>query len=142
MVEVYQVERKNHPYLINCLFLLLMMMMKQHSKYSLKPHQKSRFPTNWASGGPGMQAIFLDSGRRSCGTGVFLPRRAGTNFQPSKKPGNVCLVPVNLSQSLVKLLVQQKNISLLHSIEMILFSENTSKNRFLKTILWCSAEEI
>ncbi|RVW54824.1 hypothetical protein CK203_071609 [Vitis vinifera] len=57
-----------------------------HSKYSLKPHQKSRFPTNWASGGPGMQAIFLDSGRRSCGTGVFLPRRAGTNFQPSKKP--------------------------------------------------------
>uniref|UniRef100_F6HQ62 Uncharacterized protein n=1 Tax=Vitis vinifera TaxID=29760 RepID=F6HQ62_VITVI len=60
--------------------------MKQHSKYSLKPHQKSRFPTNWASGGPGMQAIFLDSGRRSCGTGVFLPRRAGTNFQPSKKP--------------------------------------------------------
>ncbi|RVX20686.1 hypothetical protein CK203_002695 [Vitis vinifera] len=66
-----------------------------HSKYSLKPHQKSRFPTNWASGGPGMQAIFLDSGRRSCGTGVFLPRRAGTNFQPSKKP-----VPKNEKQVL------------------------------------------
>ena len=36
-----------------------------------------------------MQAIFLESGRRSGGTGVFLPQRAKTNFQPNKKPGTI-----------------------------------------------------
>lgn len=34
-----------------------------------------------------MQAIFLESGEKSCGTGVFLPQRGGTNCQPSRKPG-------------------------------------------------------
>ncbi|QCD86885.1 hypothetical protein DEO72_LG3g1414 [Vigna unguiculata] len=38
------------------------------------------------NGGPGMRVIFLGSKQRSCGTGVFLPQSAGTNFQPSKRP--------------------------------------------------------
>ncbi|XWS31591.1 hypothetical protein CRYUN_Cryun23aG0089400 [Craigia yunnanensis] len=57
-----------------------------HSKASSRRHHKPRYSTNWASGGPGMQAIFLDSGQKSCGTGVFLPQRVGTNFQSSRRP--------------------------------------------------------
>lgn len=66
---------------------------------SLRPNQH-RQPTN----GPGMRAVFLNgpgSGsmpkRQSTGTGVFLPRRAGTTHQPPppeprKKPtGNFFL---------------------------------------------------
>lgn len=34
-----------------------------------------------------MQAVFLDSSQRSCGTGVFLPRTAGTNIEKPRKPG-------------------------------------------------------
>jgi hypothetical protein len=34
-----------------------------------------------------MQAVFLDSGKKSSGTGVFLPQGAGTNMQSRKKPG-------------------------------------------------------
>ncbi|XP_042482218.1 uncharacterized protein LOC122062636 [Macadamia integrifolia] len=57
------------------------------SKLSPKLHQRSRYPAHRTSGGPGMQAIFLDSsGQRSCGTGVFLPRMGGINSQQSKKP--------------------------------------------------------
>ncbi|XP_054790036.1 uncharacterized protein LOC129295534 [Prosopis cineraria] len=50
-------------------------------QYSRLSHQRPRV----ANGGYGMQAIFLESGQRSCGTGVFLPQTAGTNFQPRKK---------------------------------------------------------
>ncbi|KAI4349525.1 hypothetical protein L6164_010105 [Bauhinia variegata] len=53
------------------------------------------------NGGPGMQAIFLESEQRPCGTGVFLPQPAGTNFRPSKKP--VCapvLLPARVVQAL------------------------------------------
>lgn len=54
-----------------------------------------------ANGGPGMRAIFLGSGPRSCGTGVFLPRRAGTNFQPSKRPACApVLLPARVVQAL------------------------------------------
>jgi len=39
-----------------------------------------------ATGGPGMQAVFLVSGQGSCGgTGVFLPQKAGT--KSTRKPG-------------------------------------------------------
>lgn len=62
-------------------------MTHQNSKSSPRPHQRQKIAQNWASGGTGMQAIFLDSGQKSCGTGVFLPQRAGTNFPPTKKPG-------------------------------------------------------
>ncbi|KAG7967498.1 hypothetical protein I3843_08G101600 [Carya illinoinensis] len=56
--------------------------------HSGRPHPIPKLGTNGASGGPGMQAFFLESGRRSCGTGVFLPQRTGTNPQSSKiKPG-------------------------------------------------------
>ncbi|XP_020226673.1 uncharacterized protein LOC109808195 [Cajanus cajan] len=54
-----------------------------------------------ANGGPGMRAIFLGSGPRSCGTGVFLPQRAGTNFQPSKRPACApVLLPARVVQAL------------------------------------------
>ncbi len=66
-------------------------MCHQHFKSSSRPHHRPKNGPNWASGGPGMQAIFLESGRRSCGTGVFLPQRANTNFQPTKKPGTIIL---------------------------------------------------
>ncbi|XP_041022430.1 uncharacterized protein LOC121263545 isoform X2 [Juglans microcarpa x Juglans regia] len=59
--------------------------------------------TNGASGGPGMQAFFLESaGRRSCGTGVFLPQRTGTNVpQSSKKPAcSPVLLPNRVVQAL------------------------------------------
>ncbi|KAG6700307.1 hypothetical protein I3842_08G105700 [Carya illinoinensis] len=60
----------------------------EHLKSSGRPHPRPKLGTNGASGGPGMQAFFLESGRRSCGTGVFLPQRTGTNPQSSKiKPG-------------------------------------------------------
>ncbi|KAL3531351.1 hypothetical protein ACH5RR_010673 [Cinchona calisaya] len=57
--------------------------------------------TRWAIGGPGMQAVFLDSGRRSSGTGVFLPPRAGTHFQSSVKPAcPPVLLPSRVVQAL------------------------------------------
>ncbi|CAK9151064.1 unnamed protein product [Ilex paraguariensis] len=72
-----------------------------HSKCRLKPHQRPRTPTGWAAGGPGMQAIFLDSGQRSCGTGVFLPRMAGTQFQlPTKPACSPVLLPSRVVQAL------------------------------------------
>ncbi|KAF8394429.1 hypothetical protein HHK36_020637 [Tetracentron sinense] len=73
-----------------------------HSQRSgSKLHRRPRYPVNRASGGPGMQAVFLDSGQRSCGTGVFLPQRAGNNFQPSKKPAcSSVLLPSRVVQAL------------------------------------------
>ncbi|ESW16624.1 hypothetical protein PHAVU_007G171600 [Phaseolus vulgaris] len=54
-----------------------------------------------ANGGPGMRVIFLGSAQRSCGTGVFLPQRAGTNFQPSKRPACApVLLPARVVQAL------------------------------------------
>jgi len=66
-----------------------MYVCHQHFKSRSRPHQRQKNGPIWASGGPGMQAIFLESGRRSGGTGVFLPQRAKTNFQPNKKPGTI-----------------------------------------------------
>ncbi|XP_030545920.1 uncharacterized protein LOC115752033 [Rhodamnia argentea] len=58
--------------------------------------------SNWVSGGPGMQAIFLDSGRRSEGTGVFLPQTPRANPQPSReKPACApVLLPSRVVQAL------------------------------------------
>ncbi|GAB4840778.1 hypothetical protein Ancab_021540 [Ancistrocladus abbreviatus] len=48
--------------------------LARHTEINTKGHHRARHPKYRASGGPGMQAIFLDSGHKSCGTGVFLPR--------------------------------------------------------------------
>ncbi|XP_010255939.1 PREDICTED: uncharacterized protein LOC104596462 [Nelumbo nucifera] len=73
---------------------------KSESKRQPRP-RPPRYPINGASGGPGMQAIFLDSRQRSCGTGVFLPPWAGTNFQPTKKPAcSPVLLPSRVVQAL------------------------------------------
>ncbi|KAI3958863.1 hypothetical protein MKX01_023539 [Papaver californicum] len=51
--------------------------------------------------GTGMRAVFLDSGGKKCGTGFFLPRRAGQNFQPNKKPAcSPVLLPARVVQAL------------------------------------------
>ncbi|KAG8663397.1 hypothetical protein MANES_01G208200v8 [Manihot esculenta] len=76
-------------------------MFSQRSKSSPRPHFRTKYPINGASGVHGMQAIFLDSGQKSCGTGVFLPRRAGTNLQSSKKPAFYpVLLPARVVQAL------------------------------------------
>ncbi|XP_022150263.1 uncharacterized protein LOC111018471 [Momordica charantia] len=76
----------------------------QKSKYgnvSARPHQKQKSAANWTAGGPGMQAIFLDSGRQLGGTGVFLPRGAATGYQPNKKPVcSIVLLPARVVQAL------------------------------------------
>ncbi|XP_022727866.1 uncharacterized protein LOC111283546 [Durio zibethinus] len=72
-----------------------------HSKASSRWHHKPRYSSKWASGGPGMQAFFLHSGQKSCGTGVFLPQRAGTNFQSSRRPAcSPVLLPFRVVQAL------------------------------------------
>ncbi|KAL7597726.1 uncharacterized protein LOC111917612 isoform X1 [Lactuca sativa] len=68
---------------------------------SFSKDQKPKHPTNWAAGGPGMQAVFLDSSQRSCGTGVFLPRTAGTNIEKPRKPA---FAPVLLPSRVVQAL--------------------------------------
>ncbi|KAL8214938.1 hypothetical protein R6Q57_004387 [Mikania cordata] len=69
-------------------------------KYS-KLDQKHKYPNNWAAGGPGMQAVFLDSGQRSGGTGVFLPRTAGSDAQKPRKPAFApILLPSRVVQAL------------------------------------------
>ncbi|KAH7577528.1 hypothetical protein ACOSP7_001542 [Xanthoceras sorbifolium] len=73
----------------------------QQTKTSSRPHHRSKYQSNWAIKGSGMQAIFLDSGKRSCGTGVFLPQRVGTNFQPNKRPAcSPVLLPSRVVQAL------------------------------------------
>ncbi|KAK7393541.1 hypothetical protein VNO78_22099 [Psophocarpus tetragonolobus] len=71
------------------------------TKYSESASKSSYQRPKLANGGPGMRAIFLGSGHRSCGTGVFLPQRAGTNFQPSKRPACApVLLPARVVQAL------------------------------------------
>ncbi|TYI13779.1 hypothetical protein ES332_A08G081200v1, partial [Gossypium tomentosum] len=69
---------------------------------SWRRHQKPRYCGNGgASGGPGMQAFFLDSGQKSCGTGVFLPQRAGTISHSSRRPAcSPVLLPSRVVQAL------------------------------------------
>ncbi|KAI4301265.1 hypothetical protein L6164_034559 [Bauhinia variegata] len=68
----------------------------QHPKASCRSYQRPKL----ANGGPGMQAIFLESGQRPSGTGVFLPQ-AAKNFQSSKKPACApVLLPARVVQAL------------------------------------------
>ncbi|KAI3668182.1 hypothetical protein L6452_43259 [Arctium lappa] len=73
-----------------------------HWKSFSKPDQKPKHPTNWTTGGPGMQAVFLDSSQQSCGTGVFLPRTAGTDYV--EKPRKPAFAPVLLPSRVVQAL--------------------------------------
>ncbi|KAK4418264.1 hypothetical protein Salat_2239100 [Sesamum alatum] len=76
------------------------LMFQQQSKCSQRV-ARGKNQSNWASGGPGMQAVFLGSGPRSCGTGVFLPRREGTDFQYTNKPVfSPVLLPARVVQTL------------------------------------------
>ncbi|TXG63637.1 hypothetical protein EZV62_010631 [Acer yangbiense] len=96
----------------------------QQSKSISRPHHhvhRSKNQSNWTSRGSGMQAVFLDSGKRSCGTGVFLPQRVGTNFQPSKKPAcSPVLLPSRVVQAL--------NINV-HAIGLQISPPQDSKNK-------------
>ncbi|KAG9457945.1 hypothetical protein H6P81_002453 [Aristolochia fimbriata] len=68
------------------------------TKPGWKLRHKPKFPANRARGGPGMQAVFLDSGQKSCGTGFFLPRQAG---QINRKTGcSPVLLPCRVVQAL------------------------------------------
>ncbi|KAJ7942531.1 Phosphoglycerate mutase [Quillaja saponaria] len=72
-----------------------------HSKPSSRPYQRPKHNNNWASGGHGMRAVFLDSSQKSGGTGVFLPQTAATHFKPSKKPACApVLLPARVVQAL------------------------------------------
>ncbi|MCL7031880.1 hypothetical protein MKW94_013112 [Papaver nudicaule] len=53
------------------------------------------------STGTGMRAVFLESGEKKCGTGFFLPRRAGQNFQTNQKPAcSPVLLPARVVEAL------------------------------------------
>ncbi|GMH31021.1 hypothetical protein Nepgr_032864 [Nepenthes gracilis] len=74
-----------------------------HSKCNTKAQTyRAKYTSKGVPGGPGMRAIFLDSGHQSCGTGVFLPRRAGVqDFGSSKKPAcSPVLLPSRVVQAL------------------------------------------
>ena len=73
---------------IYLIFLLLLKLqyvyvLQYCSKFSTRSSYDQR--PKHATGGPGMQAVFLVSGQGSCGTGVFLPQKAGT--KSTSKPG-------------------------------------------------------
>eukprot|EP00249_Psilotum_nudum_P017881 c26534_g1_i1 orf=533-1966(-) len=93
-------------------------ILQQQNSASLKSGQKGgcgHFPLGsdvlsaqrshtQATGGSGMQAVFLGSGvfgRESCGTGVFLPRRTGSGMDTNKKPAcSTVLLPTRIVQAL------------------------------------------
>ncbi|PWA67678.1 hypothetical protein CTI12_AA315630 [Artemisia annua] len=58
-----------------------------------KPDQIPVYPTNWAAGGPGIQAVFPYYGQKSYGTGVFIPRTAGNVVKKQRK--SACLGDVH-----------------------------------------------
>ncbi|KAK7285367.1 hypothetical protein RJT34_20136 [Clitoria ternatea] len=60
---------------------------------------RSSYSYERPKGGPGMQAVFLVSGQGSCGTGVFLPQKAGT--KSTRKPACApVLLPARVVQAL------------------------------------------
>ncbi|KAI3423224.1 uncharacterized protein J3R85_011183, partial [Psidium guajava] len=77
--------------------------LRQKKKHTGRSHSRPKsLCSNWVSGGHGMQAIFLDSGRRSEGTGVFLPQTPSSNPQSSRdKPA---CAPVLLPSRVVRAL--------------------------------------
>ncbi|XP_027942052.1 uncharacterized protein LOC114195765 [Vigna unguiculata] len=70
----------------------------QRSKFTARSSSYQR--PKHATGGPGMQAVFLVSGQGSCGgTGVFLPQKAGT--KSTRKPACApVLLPARVVQAL------------------------------------------
>lgn len=62
---------------------------------------RARSSNNRVTGGPGMRAIFLETGNGSCGTGVFLPRRDGDYLDTSRKPAcSPILLPFHVIEAL------------------------------------------
>ncbi|KAK4389071.1 hypothetical protein Sango_2244100 [Sesamum angolense] len=75
---------------------------------------RSRNQPNWAYAGPGMQAVFLGSSPKGCGTGVFLPRKVDSDVQSTSEP----TLPPSLILSIVSTrsnLIDEIEISLLES---------------------------
>ncbi|KAF7818314.1 uncharacterized protein G2W53_023769 [Senna tora] len=69
----------------------------KNSKCRSRSHQRAKN----GNGGSGMQAVFIESGQRCSGTGVFLPQTATTNSQPRKKPA---CAPVLLPNRVIRAL--------------------------------------
>lgn len=60
--------------------------LRPQTKHTARSHLRPKnLCSNRVCGGPGMQAVFLDSGRRSEGTGVFLPQTPSANAQSNRK---------------------------------------------------------
>lgn len=120
-VKQHQYHHHHHHHQYRSLPKLPQDPHPQRPKCSPRPGCRTKYATNWASGGPGMQAVFLDSGKKSSGTGVFLPQRAGTNMQSSKKPA---CAPVLLPARVVQAL----NINV-HEIGLHLSPRQDAKNK-------------
>lgn len=86
----YQKQQQTHPRFSSEL-------QSQSPKSTSRPSYER---PKHATGGPGMQAIFIGSGQRSCGgTGVFLPEKAGS--KPTKKPACApVLLPARVIEAL------------------------------------------
>ncbi|CAA0828111.1 Unknown protein [Striga hermonthica] len=73
--------------------------MHKWRRYSQSPQKNNQ--SNWASAQPGMQAIFLGLGPKSCGTGVFIPQTQCTNRPFNKRPAfSPVLLPARVVQAL------------------------------------------
>ncbi|KAL0312277.1 UNVERIFIED_CONTAM: hypothetical protein Sradi_5627000 [Sesamum radiatum] len=59
---------------------------------------RTRNQPNWAYAGPGMQAVFLGSSPKGCGTGVFLPRKVDSDTQSTNV--SPVLLPLRVVQIL------------------------------------------
>ncbi|CAI9768747.1 unnamed protein product [Fraxinus pennsylvanica] len=71
-----------------------------HTRSTPRPQRRGN-PTHGAAGGPGVQAVFLGSSKKSLGTGVFLPRRRGTDFQFNNNSAcSPVLIPSRVVQTL------------------------------------------
>ncbi|XP_031401217.1 uncharacterized protein LOC116211126 [Punica granatum] len=81
----------------------LPMPAKTEQRTSGRSHLQHQL--NHQVSGSGMQAVFLSkwgSGSRSCGTGVFLPRGAGSSAESRKKPRcSTVLIPARVAQALM-----------------------------------------
>ncbi|KAL2320942.1 hypothetical protein Fmac_029911 [Flemingia macrophylla] len=97
----------------------------QYSKSIPWPRSSSYQRSKHATGGPGMQAVFLVSGQGSCGTGVFLPQKAGTksNRKPACAP---VLLPARVVQAL-NLKVHQLGLQISPSQGLKYSSESPKK---------------
>ncbi|KAJ6405614.1 hypothetical protein OIU84_013553 [Salix udensis] len=97
----YVRQQPHHRHQYRSLPRLPLHQHPQRTKSSPGPGCRAKHATTWASGGPGMQAVFLDSGKKSSGTGVFLPQGAGTDMQSTKKPACArVLLPARVIQAL------------------------------------------